>query len=99
MAKAETRTKKRSRRVAVVDVDDCSGCRACVDVCPRDCLRWEDGFESGYFSKTVDVDVDGCVGCKFCEQICIKNAITVVERKEDEDNESSPTDCGEAGGT
>ena len=47
--------------------NECTGCLACVDVCPTDALK-KYMAEDGHIY--VALDYDKCVKCKKCEQIC-----------------------------
>lgn len=50
--------------------DDCNGCRACIDVCPRDVL----GMKGG---TAVVEDLEACSLCRSCMEECDRDAITV----------------------
>ncbi len=52
---------------AVVDKDTCTGCEACVEVCPVDAIEMNDG-------KAV-VDADTCIDCAQCVDECPVEAI------------------------
>lgn len=53
---------------AVVDMDTCIGCEACVGVCPTTAISMGDG-------KAV-VDADTCVECGACVSTCPVSAIS-----------------------
>jgi NAD-dependent dihydropyrimidine dehydrogenase PreA subunit len=53
--------------------EKCTRCWVCVDKCPVDAIRKEDG--------NVVVDVDVCFGCGVCARFCPSDAI-VMERRE-----------------
>lgn len=55
-------------KVAVVDKDRCSGCKACV-VCPYGAISFEDGNEAR-------IDENFCKGCGICASVCPSKAIT-----------------------
>lgn len=53
--------------IAIKDKKDCCGCSACVQICPKQCIRLgvdEEGFE--YPS----VNTSECVNCGLCERVC-----------------------------
>jgi Fe-S-cluster-containing hydrogenase component 2 len=54
---------------AIVDVETCSGCGECVEVCPLDAIEMKD-------DKAV-VDADTCGDCGACVDVCPTEAITV----------------------
>ncbi len=51
--------------------DDCNGCRACVDICPRDVL----GMKG---AKAVVKNLEACSLCRSCMEECGRDAITVT---------------------
>jgi len=61
---------------AKVNIDQCTGCVFCVDICPEDCISMSATGPGDFFPYAI-VDEDKCVSCKLCETVCIKDAITV----------------------
>ena len=55
-----------------IDLDKCTGCATCVDVCPVAVFELRD-------EKSAAVNVDECLVCKVCETECPENAIEVIE--------------------
>jgi Fe-S-cluster-containing hydrogenase component 2 len=51
----------------IVIIEKCTGCETCVDICPAQAIKMEDG-------KAV-VDADLCVDCESCIDECPSEAI------------------------
>ena len=75
--------KKTPRRIAEVDEDNCTGCKACVPFCPVDCIE---PVPADKYRDTVIPPVhvrhDECIGCEICVRACAKltwNAIRMVD--------------------
>ena len=54
---------------AKVDMELCTGCGACVEICPTEAISLHDG--------KARVDGDKCVDCGVCESECPADAISV----------------------
>jgi len=54
---------------AKVDAEKCTGCESCIDACPSEAIKMEEG-------KAV-VDVDTCVDCGVCVDECPVEAISM----------------------
>jgi len=65
-----TKRKKVPRYLAVIDIDRCTGCEACVAVCPVDCIET---IHRGHGIKGTEswceIDWDECIGCRLCIRI------------------------------
>lgn len=55
-----------------IDQDKCKSCGECVDVCPAEVLKVEDGV-------TGVVNPADCLGCESCISVCPEEAVTVEE--------------------
>ncbi|WP_418791856.1 DUF362 domain-containing protein [Phosphitispora sp. TUW77] len=53
---------------ALVDKEKCIGCGQCVDVCPVEAIKIENG---------IAVVSDECIECGACESECPENAISL----------------------
>lgn len=63
-----------------INYEKCTGCGACVQRCPKQCISWttkEFGF------RYPKIDKDTCINCGLCEKVCpIDEALTVpLEQK------------------
>lgn len=53
--------------IVVKQKQSCSGCKACFNICPKNCIEMlcdEEGFWYPY------VDEEKCSGCNLCEKVC-----------------------------
>lgn len=53
----------------VCELDQCAGCMACVDICPKEAIRIEDTL-SAYNAVIAE---DKCIGCNTCHKVCQSN--------------------------
>jgi len=54
-----------------IDSERCTGCGACVEVCPAGAIRLVDAVSGGY----ADVDQEKCLECEACLDACPQGAI------------------------
>src|SRR6186713_1341726 len=71
MAKSGSR-KKLPKEVAVINADNCTGCEACLEVCPVDCIQKVPGNTISVLQSWCEIDVERCVGCEVCVHIPTK---------------------------
>ena len=63
--------------IKIVDKQDCCGCEACVQDCPKHCISFEIDAEGFYYPQVEEVD---CVECGLCEKVCPKLNIYETRR-------------------
>jgi electron transport complex protein RnfB len=69
MAKQGPR-KKLPKEIAVINADNCTGCEACLEVCPVDCIEKVQQYnELGSLQSWCEIDFERCVGCEVCVRI------------------------------
>src|SRR5262249_15287761 len=83
MAKGAGKARKKlPKELAVVRADSCTGCEACIEVCPVDCIYKVPGEDQPTVQWFVDIDLERCIGCSLCERWCPWDAIDMVDTVE-----------------
>lgn len=83
MAKGAGKARKKlPKALAVVNADNCTGCEACIEVCPVDCIYKVEGGDLPTLQSFVDIDLERCIGCDLCERWCPWDAIDMVKPTE-----------------
>src|SRR5881275_3375133 len=70
--------KKLPKELAVIYADNCTGCEACIEVCPVDCIYKVPGEDMPSLQSFCDIDLERCIGCSLCERWCPWDAIDMV---------------------
>jgi electron transport complex protein RnfB len=71
----KNRRKKLPKELAVIDVDNCTGCRACIEVCPVDCILLVNQYpDLPGLQGWCEIDWDRCIGCRLCVRLPKKNS-------------------------
>lgn len=47
--------------------EDCCGCYACYNICPKECITMESDNEGFWYPK---IDKNKCIDCNLCEKVC-----------------------------
>ncbi len=53
--------------INITDKQKCCGCRACVNICPENCIEMIADNEGFLYPE---VDVKKCINCNACEKVC-----------------------------
>ena len=53
--------------IDIINKQDCCGCNACGDICPKDAITFVDDNEGFWYPK---VDLNKCIDCHLCEKVC-----------------------------
>lgn len=53
--------------IHITDKKNCCGCSACVQRCPKQCIRLEEDTEGFLYPQ---VDEETCIKCGLCEKVC-----------------------------
>ncbi len=62
--------KKLPKQLAAIDADYCTGCEACVEVCPVDCIRKIDlRADAPGLQGWCEIGWDRCIGCRLCIRV------------------------------
>lgn len=53
--------------INIKNKDNCCGCSACVEICPRNCISFYNDIEGFKYPK---IDLKECIDCHLCEKVC-----------------------------
>ncbi|UCD57794.1 MAG: 4Fe-4S binding protein [Candidatus Hydrogenedentota bacterium] len=65
-----------SNHYAEVDVDTCTGCEACVEICQMDAVKMINECEA-------EINLDRCIGCGLCVTACPTEALQLTPKPEE----------------
>jgi electron transport complex protein RnfB len=67
MRSSTAKPKRLPKQLAVIYADHCTGCEACIEVCPVDCIHL---IHRDQFTKAgeswCEIDLERCIGCALC---------------------------------
>lgn len=62
--------------VTVCALNQCTGCRLCIEACPQKCIQMNDSLKS----INAVIDTSQCVNCGLCHKLCqVENAVEAKE--------------------
>ncbi len=53
--------------IQITEKHKCTGCHACSNICPKQCITMESDSEGFLYPK---VDMQNCINCGLCEKVC-----------------------------
>lgn len=68
--------------IKIIDKTKCCGCGACVQICPRKCIKFLEDEEGFFYPK---VNLQNCVDCNLCMEVC------PIRNRDDSKNEMQKT--------
>ena len=75
MSKKKAPRKKVPKTLAVINADNCTGCESCREVCPVDCIDFNQiGLATKGNQSWCEIDLERCVGCEVCVHIPTKKS-------------------------
>lgn len=81
--------KKLPKVLALLDEDMCTGCEACMTVCPVDCISVVPGPRHENVFQVCTIDLPRCIGCTLCHQVCPWDCITMLPTDQFLQNENT----------
>jgi len=51
----------------LIDKNKCSGCTACMNICPKNCIKMTEDAEGFLYPE---IDIKNCVDCGRCKSVC-----------------------------
>lgn len=58
--------------IQVCPSNRCTGCAACANICPKQCIKMIEDSRLGHFIP--DIDQQNCVDCGLCQKTCPQNS-------------------------
>ena len=65
--------------MSICQKNECTGCSACANICPKNCIEMQYDEEGFLFPK---IDAKKCINCGLCKKICPANTNFSAENQE-----------------
>ncbi len=75
----------RTRGLLFNDIERCTGCNECANVCPTDCITVEKQLGANaakVWVSTFDIDFSRCVFCGLCVEVCQPQSLSHTRKYE-----------------
>lgn len=59
--------------INIVNKYNCCGCGACINICPKQCISYQEDNEGFLYPK---VNINDCINCNLCNKVCPYNGIS-----------------------
>ncbi|MBI3194789.1 MAG: 4Fe-4S binding protein [Ignavibacteriae bacterium] len=79
-SKQRTVVKKKSKFVALIEEETCTGCEVCIEFCPVDCIVVVFNPNPELHTYVCRVIEEPCTGCTLCVKECPWECIAMVPR-------------------
>lgn len=53
--------------IDIIHKEDCCGCSACIQICPKQCISFDEDEQGFRYPK---VNLERCINCGLCERVC-----------------------------
>lgn len=73
--------KKKSKLVALIDEETCTGCEVCIEFCPVDCIVVHPNPNPELHANVCRVVEEPCTGCTLCVKECPWECIVMALRE------------------
>lgn len=65
--------------IKITKKQNCSGCHACLNICPKQCISMNTDYEGFWYPS---IDTNKCINCNLCEKVCsIYNDLNKIDNK------------------